>query len=99
MQQSNNCLLLSEEARINSKPQLEIYADDVKCAHGATVGQLDEQQIFYFQSRGIGRQQAKNILTFAFAEKVIDKIEINSVREKIETLISKRLEGDLGINL
>lgn len=93
--QSNNCLLLSEEAHVDSKPQLEIYADDVKCTHGATVGQLDEEQIFYLQSRGIEKQQAKNILTYAFAGKVIEGIEMEAVREKIDHLIAGRFDEDM----
>jgi len=92
--QNNNCLLLSPKARIDSKPQLEIYADDVKCTHGATVGRLDEQQIFYLRSRGLGRQQAKNILTYAYAEKVVEKINILQVRDLIDEILLERLQED-----
>ncbi len=93
--QSNNCLLLSEDAKIDSKPQLEIYADDVKCTHGATVGQLDKTAIFYLRSRGIGEQRAKNILTYAFAEKVIENIKIEPLRERVDSLILERFKEDM----
>ena len=93
--QSNNCLLLSDEARINSKPQLEIYADDVRCTHGATVGQLNEEGIFYLRSRGISEQQAKNILTYAFVEQVIEGIGIASVRNYVDDIILNRLKEDM----
>ncbi len=90
--QSNNALLLSDEARIDSKPQLEIYADDVKCTHGATVGRLDKEAIFYLRARGIDVQEAKNMLTFAFAEKVTEKISIQPLRRIVESLILKRFK-------
>ena len=93
--QSNNCLLLSDEARINSKPQLEIYADDVRCTHGATVGQLNEDAIFYLRSRGISEQRAKNILTYAFAEQVVEGIGIDSVRDYVDNIILSRLKEDM----
>ena len=93
--QSNNCLLLSDEARINSKPQLEIYADDVRCTHGATVGQLNEEGIFYLRSRGISEQQAKNILTYAFVEQVIEGMGIASVRNYVDDIILNRLKEDM----
>ena len=82
--QTNQTLLLSEDAVINTKPQLEIYADDVKCTHGATVGQLDEEGIFYLRTRGIGLEQAKNLLTFAFANAVIERIKIEPLRNQLE---------------
>lgn len=93
--QSNNCLLLSDDARINSKPQLEIYADDVRCTHGATVGQLNEDAIFYLRSRGISEQRAKNILTYAFAEQVVEGIRIDSVRDYVDQIILNRLKEDM----
>ncbi|MBN1408614.1 MAG: Fe-S cluster assembly protein SufD [Calditrichaceae bacterium] len=93
--QSNNCLLLSNEARINSKPQLEIYADDVRCTHGATVGQLNQDAIFYLRSRGITWQRAKNILTYAFAEQVVEGIGIDSVRDYVNDIILSRLKEDM----
>ena len=93
--QSNNCLLLSDEARINSKPQLEIYADDVRCTHGATVGQLNENAIFYLRSRGISEQLAKNILTYAFVEQVVEGIGIDTVRDYVDNVILERLKEDM----
>ena len=93
--QSNNCLLLSDDAEINSKPQLEIYADDVRCTHGATVGQLDEDSIFYLRSRGISKQRAKNILTYAFAEQVVEGIGIETVRDYVDNIILTRLKEDM----
>lgn len=93
--QSNNCLLLSNNAEINSKPQLEIYADDVRCTHGATVGQLNEDSIFYLRSRGISEKKAKNILTYAFAEQVVEGIGIDSTRKYVGSIILERLKEDM----
>jgi Fe-S cluster assembly protein SufD len=90
-EQQNPNLLLSRDAEIDTKPQLEIYADDVKCAHGATVGELDKKQVFYMQSRGIAPDAAKLLLTYAFAAEVIEEIEIDSLREEL----SKRVAGQL----
>ena len=91
--QTNKTLLLSDEATINTKPQLEIFADDVKCTHGATVGQLDDEQIFYLRTRGIGIDSARAILTAAFAGDVTDRITIDSLREQVEHLILERLDN------
>ncbi|MCF8225096.1 MAG: Fe-S cluster assembly protein SufD [Bacteroidales bacterium] len=93
--QSNNNILLTRDARIRSKPQLEIYADDVKCSHGATVGQIDESAMFYLQTRGIPRQEARLMLMYAFADDVISTINEVALRERIEQLVSKRLRGEL----
>ncbi len=82
--QTNQTLLLSDDATINTKPQLEIYADDVKCTHGATVGQLDEESIFYLRSRGIGRDAARSLLTYAFANDIISRIKVEPVRTYLE---------------
>jgi Fe-S cluster assembly protein SufD len=82
--QTNQTLLLSEDATINTKPQLEIYADDVKCTHGATVGQLDEEALFYLRSRGIGRALARSLLIFAFANDIIGRIKVDSIRARLE---------------
>jgi Fe-S cluster assembly protein SufD len=81
--QTNQTLLLSDDATINTKPQLEIYADDVKCTHGATVGQLDAEQTFYLRTRGIGADEARALLTFAFANDIIERIKVASVRERL----------------
>jgi Fe-S cluster assembly protein SufD len=90
--QTNKTLLLSDGATINAKPQLEIFADDVKCTHGATVGQLDEEQVFYLRSRGIDEKQARDILTLAFAGDIVGRIELKQLRSQWETLIRSRLD-------
>jgi len=89
--QQNNNILLSEDAIINTKPQLEIWADDVKCSHGCTVGQLDEEALFYLQARGIDKTTAKGLLLYAFAGEVLDKIEVDSLRNFIVAQIQERL--------
>ena len=90
--QSNNNLLLSESATIDSKPQLEIYADDVKCSHGCTIGQLDDNALFYMRSRGIGEKEAKAVLTYAFASEVVNNISIPEVKKMAQKLIAKKLD-------
>src|SRR5439155_12196054 len=89
--QSNKNLLLSEGAAINTKPQLEIYADDVKCTHGATIGQIDAEALFYLRSRGIGVNEARALLTQAFASDVIDKIKFAPLREHLKDALRARL--------
>lgn len=89
--QQNNNILLSEDAIINTKPQLEIWADDVKCSHGCTVGQLDEEALFYLQARGIDKMQAKGLLLYAFAGEVLEKIQEESFRNYCDSLIQERL--------
>ncbi len=93
--QANNNILLTDTAKMNTKPQLEIYADDVKCSHGATVGQLDEEAMFYMKARGISHKEAKMLLMFAFAVDVINKIRIAPLRNSIKNLVEKRLRGEL----
>ena len=93
--QANNNLLLSENSSINSKPQLEIYADDVKCSHGCTIGQLDEDALFYLRTRGISKEDASAILTFAFAAEAMDKISIEPLAKMVKNL----MEDKLGVNL
>jgi len=88
--QENNNILLSDEALVNTKPQLEIFADDVKCSHGATIGQMDEEAKFYLKSRGIGEDSSKAILLHAFASDVVTSIKIESVRNYIEKLITEK---------
>lgn len=85
--QSNQCLLLSDEANINSKPQLEIFADDVKCSHGATIGQLDEEQLFYLRARGIGLEEANAMLRYAFASEILQRIDMPAVAEKLDEMV------------
>ena len=89
--QSNKNILLSDAATVNTKPQLEIFADDVKCSHGATSGQLDEEAMFYLKSRGLSDAQAKAMLTLAFVEEVISYVKIDALRLHLEDLIEKRL--------
>lgn len=88
-QQANKNLLLSADAEIDTKPQLEIYADDVKCAHGATVGQLDETSLFYLQSRGIPKDEAHKILIYAFAREIIERIPLQPIREVLQTKLNQ----------
>jgi Fe-S cluster assembly protein SufD len=89
--QQNNNILLSEDATINTKPQLEIWADDVKCSHGCTTGQLDEDALFYLQARGIGKVQARGLLLYAFAGEVLDSIVDQSFKQHIDKLVQQRL--------
>ncbi len=93
--QSNKNLLLSNEARIDTKPQLEIFNDDVKCAHGATVGQLEEEELFYLLSRGLNEDLARNLLTYGFAEEIITKIKIKSIKEQLDEAVLNRLHARL----
>jgi Fe-S cluster assembly protein SufD len=93
--QTNKNLLLSDEARVDTKPQLEIFADDVKCAHGATVGQLEEEELFYLASRGLHPDLARNLLTYGFAEEVIDKIRIESIKAQLDEAVLNRLHASL----
>jgi Fe-S cluster assembly protein SufD len=96
-QQTNKNLLLSNEAQVDTKPQLEIYADDVKCTHGAAIGQLDEDELFYLQSRGINPALAKNMLTYGFAGEVIERIKIDSIRRELDEAVLNRLHSEFQI--
>ncbi len=89
--QTNQTLLLSDDAQINTKPQLEIYADDVRCTHGATIGQLSEEQIFYLRARGIGREDARNLLLYAFAGDIIGRIKVEPVRAQLDRALFAQL--------
>jgi Fe-S cluster assembly protein SufD len=93
--QKNNNILLTDTAKMDTKPQLEIYADDVKCSHGATIGQLDEDGLFYLQSRGIDRREAKLMLMFGFAHEVIQNIKVEALRNRMDNLVMQRLKGEL----
>lgn len=95
--QNNRNLLLTDTAKINSKPFLEIYNDDVKCSHGSTTGQLDEQAMFYLRQRGIGEDNARMLLMFAFADEVVSRIAIEALRLRTEDMVKKRLQGELQI--
>jgi len=88
--QSNQNILLSDKATINTKPELEIYADDVKCSHGCTIGQLDEEAMFYLQSRGLGKEAAHRLLVQAFAQDVIDTIDLVELKEDVEEFIDSK---------
>lgn len=97
-QKSNN-ILLSDKATINAKPQLEIFADDVKCSHGCTVGQLDETALFYMQQRGIPKKEAKALLMYAFSNAVIENIKIPELKNRITAIIANKLGVKLGFDL
>ena len=89
--QTNRNLLLSDGARVDTKPQLEIFADDVKCTHGSTIGQLDEDAIFYLRSRGIGEEAARALLTYAFASDVVGRIRLEPIRAGVTAFLQSRL--------
>lgn len=95
--QTNKNLLLSNEARVDTKPQLEILADDVKCAHGAAVGQIGEDELFYLETRGIHPDLGRNLLTYGFAEEVIAKIKIDSIRNELDEAVLHRLNAKLEV--
>lgn len=95
-QQTNRNLCATREARMYTQPQLEIYADDVKCSHGATVGQLDEASLFYMRQRGIPEREARLLLMFAFVNEVIDTIRLDALKDRLHLLVEKRFRGELG---
>ena len=88
--QTNKNLVLSDDAVVDTKPELQIYADDVRCTHGATIGQLDAEALFYLQSRGIGKSQARSLLTYAFAQDVVDRIKVQSLRDSLERILFEK---------
>jgi len=90
--QQNENILMSDNARVNTKPQLEIYADDVKCSHGATIGQLNKDALFYLQARGISQTEAQNILLKAFADDIVDRVKIDTLRKHLDTIIQQKFE-------
>jgi len=93
--QSNGNVLLSDDANVNSKPELEIYADDVKCSHGSTTGQLDDDAIFYLQARGLSKKSAHQLMVAAFIGEVLEKIENENVSAYIHQLLHERFGWDL----
>lgn len=93
--QTNRNLCVTREARMYTQPQLEIYADDVKCSHGATVGQLDENALFYMQQRGVSLREARLLLMFAFVNEVTDRIRMEALRDRLHQLVEKRFRGEL----
>ena len=97
--QANNNVLISDKASINTKPQLEIFADDVKCSHGCTIGQLDDSAMFYLQSRGIPEKEAKALLMFAFSNNVLDSVKIPELKARITKIIAKKLGVSIGFDL
>jgi Fe-S cluster assembly protein SufD len=88
--QTNKNLVLSDDAVVDTKPELQIFADDVRCTHGATIGQLDAEALFYLQSRGIGKSQARRLLTYAFAQDVVDRIKVQSLRDSLEAILFEK---------
>jgi Fe-S cluster assembly protein SufD len=94
-QQQNKNLLLSNDARVDTKPQLEIFNDDVKCSHGATVGQLEEEELFYLLTRGLPESLARNLLTYGFAEEIINKVEIESIKGELDSMVLNRLNAEI----
>ncbi|MDB4273706.1 Fe-S cluster assembly protein SufD [Algibacter sp.] len=97
--QANNNILLSDKASINTKPQLEIFADDVKCSHGCTIGQLDESAMFYMRSRGIPKKEAKALLMYAFSNNVLKSVKIPELKQRITNIIANKLGVNIGFDL
>ncbi|NNE32954.1 MAG: Fe-S cluster assembly protein SufD [Winogradskyella sp.] len=97
--QANNNILVSDKASINTKPQLEIFADDVKCSHGCTIGQLDESAMFYLRSRGIPEKEARALLMFAFSNNVLDSVKIPEIKNRITKIIANKLGVNIGFEL
>jgi len=97
--QANNNILISDKASINTKPQLEIFADDVKCSHGCTIGQLDDSAMFYLRSRGIPEKEARALLMFAFSNNVLDSVKIPEIKTRITKIIANKLGVNIGFDL
>ena len=97
--QANNNLLVNDKATINTKPQLEICADDVKCSHGCTIGQLDENAMFYLQTRGIPQKEAKALLMYAFANNVLESVKIPQLKNSVNKIIAEKLGVNIGFDL
>lgn len=97
--QANNNILVSDKATINTKPQLEIFADDVKCSHGCTIGQLDESAMFYLRSRGIPEKEAKALLMYAFSNNVLSSVKIPEIKQRITKIIATKLGVNIGFDL
>jgi len=97
--QANNNILISDKSSINTKPQLEIFADDVKCSHGCTIGQLDESAMFYLRSRGIPEKEARALLMFAFSNNVLDSVRIPEIKNRITKIIANKLGVNIGFDL
>ena len=97
--QQNNNLLVGDHSSVNTKPQLEIFADDVKCSHGCTIGQLDKSALFYLKTRGITEKEAKGLLTFAFANNVLENVKMQALKNKIKKIIAKKIGVKIGFDL
>jgi Fe-S cluster assembly protein SufD len=97
--QQNNNILIDNKAKVNSKPQLEIFADDVKCSHGCTIGQLDKEALFYLKTRGIPEKEAKALLTYAFANNILESVKTPNLKRRINSLIASKLGVNLGFDL
>ena len=97
--QQNNNLLMGDNSSVNAKPQLEIFADDVKCSHGCTIGQLDKSALFYLKTRGITENDAKGLLTYAFANNVLENVKMQVLKLKIKKIIAKKIGVNLGFEL
>ncbi|MGO3238291.1 MAG: SufD family Fe-S cluster assembly protein, partial [Psychroflexus halocasei] len=96
--QSNNNILIDDTATCNSKPQLEIFADDVKCSHGCTIGQLDKEALYYLQTRGIPYKEARALLMFAFANNVLSSVKIPEIKKRITKQIALKIGVELGFD-
>jgi Fe-S cluster assembly protein SufD len=97
--QQNNNILLTDKATLNTKPQLEIFADDVKCSHGCTIGQLDESAMFYMQQRGIPKKEARALLMYAFTDEVLSSVKIDDLKQKLTQVIAKKLGVNMGFEI
>jgi Fe-S cluster assembly protein SufD len=97
--QSNNNILMDNQATINSKPQLEIFADDVRCSHGCTIGQLDESALFYLQSRGIAKKEARALLMYAFANTVLTSVRLPQLKQRITKQIAQKIGVNIGFDI
>lgn len=92
-------MLVGEKSSVNTKPQLEIFADDVKCSHGCTIGQLDDSALFYLKTRGISEKEAKGLLTYAFANNVLENVKMQALKTKIKKIIANKIGVNLGFEL
>ena len=97
--QQNNNILIDDNATVNAKPQLEIFADDVKCSHGCTIGQFDEDALFYLRSRGIGLKEAQALLMYAFANTVLESVKIPELKEELINLSPTKLGVNIGFDI
>ena len=97
--QQNDSILIGDKASINAKPQLEIFADDVKCSHGCTIGQLNQSALFYLESRGIPKKEAKALLLFAFCNDVVEKIRIPGLKSRINKILAEKLDVEMEMDM